>query len=280
MRKKKESLFDQEKAKEKYTILFNKILESVYEADLTRNEYKVFLFILRKTFGWQRDSAILRVRDIAKAVKIEKNRVSIALSSLKKQQIVDTMSTNRYQIQMDTSLYRFKTRYVGQRKRGKKQNVDTMSTNRKKNVDTMSTSEPEDSSNNQHLESPKEKVFKRKKRTRISSTRILTKGKMKKPISSLSREEKSQNLADQELKAFGINYLNKVCISEGWESFTWEGKEKAVCNAIPKLKAPTKIALVLFMSKLRKSIDKRAEKRVISNKGGLFRVMIKEEPDL
>jgi len=92
--------------KSKYIIIPNEFIEAVYKQSFGANQHKVLLFVLRKTWGWQKRSEFIRVTDIANELKIPKSRVSEALSSLKKRRIVTVERNKTYAIQTDISLWR------------------------------------------------------------------------------------------------------------------------------------------------------------------------------
>jgi len=92
--------------KSKFTIIPNEFIEAVYKQSFGANQHKVLLFVLRKTWGWQKRSEFIRVTDIANELKIPKSRVSEALSSLKKRRIVTVERNKTYAIQTDVSLWR------------------------------------------------------------------------------------------------------------------------------------------------------------------------------
>ena len=265
MSRKKKNLFEERVKQGKFTVVFNEILEAAYKSDLTQNELKVFLFIWRKTWGWGKDSEIIRVRDIVKELGLDKSLASIALSGLKNKHFVEELSTNRCQIQMDISKHRIKRKIKPQKKDN---SVEELSTNRGQFVEESSTlvgksstTKSEDSSKNAHLQSPKDTLKRKKKKT---TTRDV--------VSSLSEEEKSKAL-NQELEDFGIAYINRVFIDDGWESFSQEAKQEIAQNAIIRLVKRTKIELEDYLKYRKRYIDKKKHAR---SKIGYFRVMVKE----
>lgn len=165
----KKNLFEEKLKQGNFTILFNEILEPALKSDLTLTELKVFLHICRMTWGWKKDSEIIRVRDIVKELALDKRLASIALSGLKKKHFVDEKSTNRYQIQMDTSKWKTKTKIKTQ---NKDNSVDEKSTKKDNSVDEKSTpvdekstTNSQDSSKNANLQSPKDTSPKIKRKT-------------------------------------------------------------------------------------------------------------------
>lgn len=265
MSRKKKNLFEERAKQGNWTVVFNEILEAAYKSDLTQNELKVFLFIWRKTWGWGKDSEIIRVRDIVQELGLHKGRASEALSGLKQKHFVTKSRTNRCQIQMDISKWRIKTKTKAQEK-------DIFVTESRINrgqfvlesrtlVTESRTTKSEDSSKNTHLQSPKDTLKRKKRKT---TTRDVA--------SSLSEEEKSKAL-NQQLEDFGIAYINKVFIGDGWEAFSEEAKQEIVQNAILRLKECTKIELQDYLKYRKRYIDKKKHAR---SKIGYLRVMVKE----
>lgn len=226
--------FEQKLKEKNWTPIFDEILEAVYKSDIGKNELKVFLFICRRTWGWGKDSEIIRVRDIVKELGFKKNRASEALSGLRNKHFVDNFGTNRYQIQIDTRKWQIKRKI----KREKKDNfVPKNGTNRGHFVPKNGTSVPkngttksEDSSKNPNPQSPRT-TLKRKKRE--TTTRILNKGR-KKPVvvSSLSSEKvKPKN---QTLPPGLLEIILPKFNDTGWHTLTRETTIELILIAIEK----------------------------------------------
>jgi len=94
--------------KSKYTIIEDEVLEAVYKQSFGVNQGKVFWYVIRNTWGWEKQSGLIRVTQCAKQLGIPKQRVSEALSSLVKRRIVTVNRDRTYAIQIDTSLWRDK----------------------------------------------------------------------------------------------------------------------------------------------------------------------------
>lgn len=92
-------------------------IEAIYKQSFTRNENKVLWFVLRKTWGWQKLSDFIPLKQFEKELDILKPHISRALSSLAQRQIVTKIGNKRYAIQSDTSLWQDKPRKKGGRKR-------------------------------------------------------------------------------------------------------------------------------------------------------------------
>jgi len=84
----------------------NQFIEAVYSQTLGHNQSSVLWYLVRKTWGWQKRSEFIRVTDMARGLKMGKNRASEALSSLKKRRIVTVNRNKTYGIQIDVSLWR------------------------------------------------------------------------------------------------------------------------------------------------------------------------------
>lgn len=91
--------------KGEFIIVPNKFIEAMYKQNFGANQHKVLLYVLRKTWGWQKLSEFIRVTQCAKDLEIPKSRVSEALSSLVKRRIVTVNRNKTYGIQADTSLW-------------------------------------------------------------------------------------------------------------------------------------------------------------------------------
>ncbi|MBA7680342.1 hypothetical protein ES703_88657 [subsurface metagenome] len=91
--------------KNKFTIVPNDFIEAAYKQNFGANQAKVLWFIVRKTWGWQKQSEFIRVTQCAEELGIPKSRVSEALSSLAKRRIVTVNRNRTYAIQADSSLW-------------------------------------------------------------------------------------------------------------------------------------------------------------------------------
>ena len=83
----------------------NQFIEAVYKQYLRPNESKVFWFLIRKTWGWQKRSEFISLNQFEKELGIGKNKVSETLSILRKRRIVTQLGNKTYAIQTDISLW-------------------------------------------------------------------------------------------------------------------------------------------------------------------------------
>jgi len=90
-----------------YTKFPNDFLEALYK-HLGDQESRVLLFLVRKTWGWNKKSDFISLNQFVKELGILKPNVCRALSSLVKRRIVTVNRDKTYAIQMDTSLWRDK----------------------------------------------------------------------------------------------------------------------------------------------------------------------------
>lgn len=166
---KKKKFFEERLKEGNWTALFNEVLEPALKSDLTLNELRVFLYICRMTWGWRKDSEVIRVRDIVKELGLDKKNASIALSSLKNKHFVVKSPTNRCQIQMDTSKWRIdkkskvgkKDNFVGKSPTKRGQFVGKSPTL----VGKTPTTNSQDSPKNANRQGPKDTTPKTKRKT-------------------------------------------------------------------------------------------------------------------
>jgi len=102
-----------------YTKIPHEFIDARYSHSFTRNESKVFGFILRKTWCWQKKSEVIPLKQFEKELDISKPHISRALSSLTKRRIVTKIGNKRYAIQANTTLWRHKPTKSGTKKRKK-----------------------------------------------------------------------------------------------------------------------------------------------------------------
>ena len=89
----------------KYIIIPNEFIEAIYKQYLRPNESKVLWFLIRKTWGWNKASDFIALKQFNKELGIGKNKVCEALSRLKKRRIVNQLGNKTYAIQTDISLW-------------------------------------------------------------------------------------------------------------------------------------------------------------------------------
>lgn len=83
----------------------NQFIEAVYKQYLRPNESKVLWFLVRKTWGWQKQTDFISLNQFEKELGIGKNKVSETLSTLRKRRIVTQLGNKTYAIQADISLW-------------------------------------------------------------------------------------------------------------------------------------------------------------------------------
>lgn len=71
-----------------YTPVANEIIDALVAWQLSSYEYRVFLFLIRKTYGWHKKSDWIALQQFVKETGIRENHVSRALSMLLKQNMV------------------------------------------------------------------------------------------------------------------------------------------------------------------------------------------------
>lgn len=71
-----------------FTAISNELLEAIYKADLTRNEMKILLCIIRYTYGFHKENAFLSCGFLSAETSLPKSRVSESLNGLKGKNIV------------------------------------------------------------------------------------------------------------------------------------------------------------------------------------------------
>ena len=91
-----------------YIPITNQFTEAMSRQYLRPNESKVLWHLLRKTWGWQKKSEFILLRQFEKELDILKPHISRALSSLTHRRIVTKLGNKRYAIQADTSLWQDK----------------------------------------------------------------------------------------------------------------------------------------------------------------------------
>lgn len=63
-----------------YGIWANKLMENLIDAKLSGPEYRMALWIGRQTIGWQRACVPVRIKDVAKALRMHDSQASRAAS--------------------------------------------------------------------------------------------------------------------------------------------------------------------------------------------------------
>lgn len=83
----------------------NQFIEAVYKQYLRPNESKVLWFLIRKTWGWQKRSEFMSLRQFNKELGISKDIACRALSRLRRRRIVYQLANKTYAIQTDINLW-------------------------------------------------------------------------------------------------------------------------------------------------------------------------------
>lgn len=86
-----------------YLKLPNEVIEKVYHQYFRPNESKVFWFIIRKTWGWEKFSEFINLKQFNAELGLSKIKLCETLSALKNRQIITQLGNKTYAIQMDTS---------------------------------------------------------------------------------------------------------------------------------------------------------------------------------
>lgn len=88
-----------------YAKIENRLLEALAKIDLKVYEYKVLLAILRKTYGWDKDSDRIPGSQIVKLTGIKKSNVSRTIKGLIKKGVI-TKKGNKLGIERDFSKWK------------------------------------------------------------------------------------------------------------------------------------------------------------------------------
>ena len=77
-----------ENKKDYYTKLFNPLLEALFRSDFSGSEYKVILFVIRSTYGWNKKKFPLSKNYIANGINMEKRNACRTIRSLVKKNVL------------------------------------------------------------------------------------------------------------------------------------------------------------------------------------------------
>ena len=72
-----------------YTRIANELLEAICRLNISGNEMRILLFIIRRTYGFNKSYAEIPLSDISEAVGIRKNHISEALKRLSANKIIE-----------------------------------------------------------------------------------------------------------------------------------------------------------------------------------------------
>jgi phage replication O-like protein O len=80
-----------------YTPIANEILEALYLVNLSPYEWRVLLFILRRTYGWRKPEDIISLSQFCDSVKLQRSHVCRSLKKLLHKNII-TQTGNSYHV--------------------------------------------------------------------------------------------------------------------------------------------------------------------------------------
>lgn len=90
-----------------YTSIANELIEIFIQTELSGQEFRLMLFILRKTYGYHKKEDYISLTQMAKALRISMMRASQVINSLQKKKII-TLKEN---IEGKTKKYQFNKSY-------------------------------------------------------------------------------------------------------------------------------------------------------------------------
>lgn len=90
----------EEEVRPGFTQIPNDLLEKTILFGLTKRECQVFFVIVRKTYGWQKDSDLIALSQFVELTGLKKNHVSTTLASLVLKKVI-TKENKKYSINED-----------------------------------------------------------------------------------------------------------------------------------------------------------------------------------
>jgi len=105
-KKKKSKGNKRDRPKNEWFPMPNKFIETLYKQSFTSIEQKCLLFLVRKTWGWNKASEFIRVKTFAKDLGLWDVSVCRALSRLKKRHIIKQLPNRAYMIQEDYGIWK------------------------------------------------------------------------------------------------------------------------------------------------------------------------------
>ncbi len=87
-----------------FTKFPNHILEAVIRAKLTVREYKIFLTVLRLTYGFHLESESISISDIVSMANIDRADVSRGVKTLVEKGVIKTVNSSTYSAPREISL--------------------------------------------------------------------------------------------------------------------------------------------------------------------------------
>ncbi|MBA7491463.1 hypothetical protein ES702_02009 [subsurface metagenome] len=101
MARKRRNRYKERIEKGNYTKIPNEVIEAIYQQELSENQSKILWFIVRKTFGWEKDQEIITLDVFAENLNLIKPRICEAILKLQQRNIITDKRNKIYQIQMD-----------------------------------------------------------------------------------------------------------------------------------------------------------------------------------
>jgi phage replication O-like protein O len=141
-----------------YTGIANEIIEALLKANLSAQEFKIILLIIRKTYGYRKKEDYISLRQIAQATGASVNGCSRAVNKLHRKKMIGVNRTveglpNKYKFNKDYSQWKGSTEVVTINRSGQKgvnrsgdNKRNVYLSNKRKEVDRKSTEIPENGS--------------------------------------------------------------------------------------------------------------------------------------
>jgi len=92
----------EKKIKANYTTIPNKILEALAQTDLCKYEIRILVVILRKTYGWHKETDWISLSQYSERSGIAKSHVSRTIKQLENRNIILRDGKKRIGLQEDT----------------------------------------------------------------------------------------------------------------------------------------------------------------------------------
>ncbi len=111
-----------------FTQVSNDILEALAMAQLSTNEFRIILFIIRKTYGWHKQTDWIALSQIVEGTGIAKPNVCRTLNSLKRKNIIVRPDSRHVGLQDDIGFWVSKKLPVQKTKNTKNWDENTKNT--------------------------------------------------------------------------------------------------------------------------------------------------------
>ncbi len=219
MQKKQKNEYLEKVKNNSYIKIPTDIQEAIYKSNLSKNEHKTLDFIIRKTWGWNKDREVIRVKTFSQEIGLDKGNISRALTGLQEKKIVVKLTTNLWQIQLDIAKWKtLKKKKIKKvdHKRHRDQFVVKTTTPVVKTTTPVvktTTKKSEEYSKNVSFKTPKETLLKET----IKQQQEEQKSKPDVVVSSLSEEVKPKN---QNLPPGLIEFILPKFNDRGWHTLT------------------------------------------------------------